>query len=199
MQEREITALAPCPERRQFGRLHISEPRICQIHLPQSGEVWTDRSILVNISLGGVYFRCHRRPPLEKDDIRYVTFAAGGSDYRDHHFGFQVVVVRTEQRQLDLPRFAAALKIISHPIYCHLHPSGQSEITRLDKPRLLYEHYRLNLKAREIIANTSEIRSDKTNIMREYLDKGFYGVKSARVTQTVVNNLLLEELLHLKK
>src|SRR4030065_597642 len=50
------TPLAFTPERRQFGRIHIAEPRICHACLTQSQELWIGQGLLVNISLGGIYF-----------------------------------------------------------------------------------------------------------------------------------------------
>ncbi len=73
MKTNNMTPSGPSFERRRFGRIHIYEPRRCNIHLPQSQELWTDQSILVNISLGGIYFVCDRQPPLEKNDICYLT------------------------------------------------------------------------------------------------------------------------------
>lgn len=84
----EDTPLALPAERRQFGRIHISEPRTCHVHLPQSQELWTGQGLLVNISLGGFYFVCDRQPPIEKDDICYLIFATPNTNIENYHFGF---------------------------------------------------------------------------------------------------------------
>jgi len=60
----------------------------------------------MNISLGGIYLVCDRQPPLEKNDIRYVTLGTPDTDPENHHLGFQVLVVRTEHRQREPHQFA---------------------------------------------------------------------------------------------
>jgi Anti-sigma-28 factor, FlgM/PilZ domain len=198
MKNTKVTALSPPRERRQFGRIKVCEPRICQVHLPQSRELWSEQSTLVNISLGGMYFICDRQPPLEKNDIRFLSFARLDPDLDNYHLGFRVLVVRTEYQQLDSPQFGVALKIISDPIYYQFNESDDRKITYLDKPRLMYQYYNLNRKAQEIVINTPEIRSDKIDNIKKYIDKGSYPVKSEAVTQRIMNNLFLEKKLHLK-
>ncbi|MBM4302525.1 MAG: PilZ domain-containing protein [Deltaproteobacteria bacterium] len=195
---KRVNPLKPLPERRRFGRIQISEPRVCHIHLPHSQELWTDQGILVNISLGGIYFVCDRQPPLEKDDIRYLTFDTPHPDHDNYRFGFHVLVVRSEQRQFDIPQFAVALRIISDPIYHSLQDRNKGEFTSLDKSRLMYQYYDLNKKAYEIITNTPEIRSEKTRNIKHFIDRGYYKIKSAKVTQSVINEMLLENILRLK-
>lgn len=194
-----VTPSAPSFERRRFGRIKISEPGICQIHLPQSQEFWTDRGILMNISLGGIYFLCDRQPPLEKNDIRYLTFGTPFPNPENHHFGFHVLVVRTEQRQFDLPQFAVAVRILSAPIYYSPHETNKRGSTSLDKPRLMYQYYDLNKKAYDIIAKTSEVRIDKVKNIRRYIETGSYNVQSEKVTQRIFNELLLVDILVQKK
>ena len=104
----EVTPLALPSERRQFGRINISEPRVCHVHLPQSQELWIGQGLLVNISLGGFYFVCDQQPPISKDDICYLTFVTPHSDIENYHFGFHVLVVRTGQMQLYHPQFSLA-------------------------------------------------------------------------------------------
>jgi hypothetical protein len=198
MKNSKVTALSPLRERRQFGRIKVCEPRICQVHLPQSRELWSDQGTLVNISLGGMYFVCDRQPPLEKNDIRFLSFDRVDPELDHYHLGFRVLVVRTEYQQLDSPQFGVALKIISDPIYYQFNEPDNRKITSLDKPRLMYQYYNLNRKAHEIVTNTSEIRSDKIDTIKEYIDKGSYQVRSESVTQRMINNLLLEKKLYLK-
>jgi anti-sigma28 factor (negative regulator of flagellin synthesis) len=187
------------PERRQSGRIHIFEPRICHVHLPQSQEVWTGQGLLVNISLGGFYFICDRQPPIAQDDICYLTFATPYSDPANYHFGFHVSVVRTGQMQLYYPQFALALKIISEPIYYSPYEDRKREITSLDKPRILYQYYDLNKKAYEIITNTPDVRTEKIYKIKKFIEKGSYEVKSEKIAQSVINDIFMEELLVDKK
>jgi anti-sigma28 factor (negative regulator of flagellin synthesis) len=198
MKIKQVTPLASCPERRRFGRIKVSEPRVCHIHLPQSKELWTDQGILMNISLGGIYLVCDRQPPLEKNDIRYVTLGTPYTETDNHHFGFHVLVVRTEHRQLDLPQFAVALRILSNPIYYPLQETNQRDFTSSDKARIMYQYYDLNKKAHEIISNTPEIRTEKIKDFKEYIEKGSYNVQSEKVTQRVINDLFMEKILIFK-
>jgi len=137
MRIKQVAPLASIPERRRFGRIKIAEPRICHIHLPQSKELWTDQGILMNISLGGIYLVCDRQPPLEENDIRYVTLGTPNTDPENHHLGFQVLVVRTEHRVLEPHQFAVALRIISDPIYYPLQGTNQRDFTSSDKARIM--------------------------------------------------------------
>ena len=195
MRIKQVNPLDSLPERRRFGRIHIAEPRVCHVHLPQSQELWTDQGILMNISLGGIYFLCDKQPPLEKDDIRFLTLHTPYSDPETHHLGFHVLVVRTEQRHLEPHQFAVALRIISDPIFCSLRETNKREFTASDKPRIMYQYYDLNKKAYKIISNTSEIRTDKINDIKAYIERGSYKVTTEKVTQRLINNLFLEKIL----
>jgi anti-sigma28 factor (negative regulator of flagellin synthesis) len=195
MKTKKVNPLDSLPERRRFGRIYIAEPRICRVHLPQSQQLWTDQGILVNISLGGLYFLCDKQPPLEKDDIRYVTLDIPYSDPEKHHLGFHVSVVRTEQRQREPHQFAVALRIISDPVYHSVQDSNQRDFTSPDKARIMYQYYDLNKKAYEIISHTPDIRTDKIKNIEDYIEKGFYNVTPERVTQSLINDLFLENFL----
>ena len=199
MRIKEVNPLDSLPERRQFGRIKIAEPRICHVHMPQSQELWTGQGILVNISLGGIYFVCDRQPPIEKDDICYLTFDTPYSDLENYHFGFHVSVVRTGKMQLNQPQFALALRIISDPLYYSPFENNKREFTSFDKPRILYQYYELNKKAYEIITNTPDVRTEKINKIKQFIEKGSYDVKTEIITQSVINDIFIEELLLAKR
>jgi anti-sigma28 factor (negative regulator of flagellin synthesis) len=186
-------------ERRHSGRIQISEPRICLVHLPQSQELWTGQGLLVNISLGGFYFVCDQQPPVAKDDICYLTFATPHSDFANYHFGFHVSVVRIGQMQLYQPQFALALKIISEPIYYSPSEDGKRKVTSLDKPRILYQYFNLNKKAYEVITNTPDVRTEKVNKIRLFVENGSYEIPSEKITQSVLNDIFLEDMLIAKR
>jgi anti-sigma28 factor (negative regulator of flagellin synthesis) len=191
--------LAFPPERRRFGRIQLSEPRICHVHLPQSQELWTGQGLLVNISLGGFYFVCDRQPPIAKDDICYLTLATPHQDRENYHFGFHVSVVRTGQVQIYHPQFAVALKVISEPVYYSSHDKNKREVTSLDKPRILYQYYNLNKKAYEIITNIPDVRTEKINKIKKFIETGSYQVNSDKITQSVINDIFMEERLLAKR
>jgi hypothetical protein len=185
-------------ERRRFGRIHIFEPRICHIHLPRSKELWTDQGILVNISLGGIYFICDHQPPLGKNDLCYLTLDNPHTDPRGHYLGFHGLVVRSEQVNVHLAEYAMALRIISQPIYYSPHKNNRSEYNSLDKFGIMYQYYDLNKKAYEIATNTSEIRKDKINKIKGVMGKGSYEVKSDKVTQSLISDIFLSDILRSK-
>jgi anti-sigma28 factor (negative regulator of flagellin synthesis) len=187
------------PERRRFGRIQISEPRICHVHLPESQELWTGQGLLVNISLGGFYFVCDQQPPVKKDDICYLTFATPYSDLENYRFGFHVIVVRTGQMQLYQPQFALALKIISEPVYYSTQEKNKREVTSLDKPRILYQYYDLNKKAYEIITNTPDVRTEKIIKIKKFIETGSYKVNFETIAQSVINDIFMEEQLLVKR
>jgi Anti-sigma-28 factor, FlgM len=181
------------PERRQFGRIHISEPKICQVHLPQSQELWTSQGLLVNISLGGFYFVCDQQPPVAKDDLCYITFATPYANLANYQVKFQVSVIRTGQIQPSQPQFALALKILTRPIYYSAYGNMKREVTSLDKPRILYQYYDLNKKAYAIITNTPDIRTEKINNIRQVIEKGSYEIKSDKISQSVINGIFMPD------
>jgi anti-sigma28 factor (negative regulator of flagellin synthesis) len=195
----DVNPVALHPERRQSGRIHVSEPRICHVHLPQSQEVWIGQGLLVDISLGGFYFVCDQQPPIAKDDICYLTFATPYSDLENYHFGFHVSVVRTGQMQLYQPQFALALKLISEPVYYSPYENRKREVTSLDKPRILYQYYDLNKKAYEIITNTPDVRTEKVIKINHFIENGSYDVRTAKITQSVINEIFMEDLLTAKR
>ena len=153
----------------------------------------------MNISLGGFYFVCDRQPPIEKDNICYLTCATPHSDIENYHFGFHVSVVRTGQMQLVHPQFAIALKIISEPIYYSPHESNKRIVTSFDKPRILYQYYDLNKKAYEIITNTPDVRTEKIKNIKKFIEKGSYKVKSEKIAQSVINDIFMKERFLLKQ
>jgi hypothetical protein len=182
-------------ERRRFGRIHIYEPRKCNIHLPQSRELWTDQGILVNISLGGIYLVCDRQPPLGKNDICYLTLNNPYADPNDHYLGLHVLVVRSEQVNVHLSEYAMALRIISDPICYSPYENRKGQDNPLDKLGMMYKYYDLNKKVYEIVTNTSEIRTEKTKHIKETIDNGSYDVQPDKVTESLINNLFIENIL----
>ncbi|OGR26430.1 MAG: hypothetical protein A2139_10385 [Desulfobacca sp. RBG_16_60_12] len=91
-----------------------------------------------------------------------------------------------------------ALRILSDPIFYPLQETNQREFTPLDKPRIMYQYYDLNKKAYEIISNTPEIRPERIKYIKGFIERGSYQVKSEEVTQSVINDLCMEQIL-LKK
>ena len=192
MVNKKGTCLAPPPERRRFGRIKISEPRLCQVHIPHSQELWTGQGIVVNISLGGICLVCPQQPPIEKNDIFYLTLDSPDSETDNAYFRFHVSVVRTGKMQLDHAQFELGLKILSAPVYFAPLEETKQELTLFDKTKILYKYYDLNKKAYDIIINTPEIRSDKINNIKKFVDKGSYQINSEKLTQQVINDILLE-------
>jgi hypothetical protein len=186
-------------ERRRFGRLQISEPRLCQVHIPRSQEVWTGEGTLVNISLGGIYLVCHEQPPIGKNDICYVALDTSDSDTDNSYFRFHVSVVRSGEAQREQAQFGLGLKILSAPIYFSNYDHNQQELTSLDKTYIMYKYFDLNKKAYNIVLNTPETRSDKINNLRNIIEKGSYNVNAIKFDKRVINEIILENIGLLRK
>jgi hypothetical protein len=181
-------------ERRRFGRIKISEPRLCQVHIPRSQEVWTGEGTLVNISLGGIYLLCHQQPPIGKNDICYLALDTSDSDTDNSYFRFHVSVVRSGEAQLEQAQFGLGLKILSAPIYFSHYDHNQQQLTSADKTYIMYKYFDLNKKAYNIILNTPEIRSDKINNIRNIIEKGSYNVNAIKFDKRVINDIILENI-----
>jgi hypothetical protein len=153
----------------------------------------------VNISLGGIYLVCHHQPPIDKNDICYLTFDTPDSDTENSYFKFHVSVVRTEQTQLDHSQFGLGLKILSDPVYFSPYENNNPGITLLDKLQIMYKYYDLNKKAYDIIINAPEIRADKINNIRQNIENGSYMLNPNKFTQRVINDIFLENIGYLKK
>ena len=112
--------------------------------------------------------------------------------------GFMSQWFALSKMQLNQPQFAVALRIISEPIYYSPYENNKREFTSLDKPRIMYQYYDLNKKAYEIITNTPDIRTDKIKDFKEYIEKGSYNVQSEKITQRMINDIFMEQMLLFK-
>jgi len=161
------------PERRQFGRLKISEPSLCQVYVPQFRKLLVYRGLIKNISLGGLYFVCDDRPPLKKDDIRHLIFNVIYNYHKLYRLKFHGLVVRTEN---DGAQFGVALKLLSDPIYYPLKDIEDGELAFLDKTRILCQNYELYRKAYEVIKATPDIRIKIIDNIKNCLDHNLYQI-----------------------
>ena len=187
--------IAHFPEKRQFGRVNIAEPKICQVHLPQSQELWENQVVILNISLGGIYFASDKPLPLEKGDIRYLTFDTIRKDQEIYRLVFHIEVVRTKVGQNDLSQFAAALRLLSDPMYYPVNDINIRDFSLMDKTRILYQYYQLNRRVYEIIQKTPEVRTDRINKLKERIDRGLYEIPPIKLAQTVTDDLLEDNIL----
>ncbi len=186
-------------EKRQFRRVSISEPQICQIHVPQSPKLWVNQGIIRNISLGGIFFVCDKELPIEKEDIRDLILDVLYNEHKLYRLTLQGLIVRTEKGLLDPSQFAVAFKFLSDPIYCPLKESNYMEFMCSDKTRILYQHYQLFRKASEIIKKTPEIRPERIDNIRECIDQGLYKIEPAKLAQIFTDNLLKDNIVIHKK
>lgn len=182
--------IPPFQEKRQFGRIKISEPQICHVQVPQSQNFWKNHGIIRNICLEGIYFICDSPPPLEKNEINNLTLDILYNDQRIYRLKFHGLVVRTEDNQADCSQFAVALKFLSDPVYIQLKEVNYREFPFVDKTRLLYQYYQLNRKAHEIIQKTPEIREERINSIKERIDKGLYKIEPEKLSQGLTDNIL---------
>jgi anti-sigma28 factor (negative regulator of flagellin synthesis) len=57
----------------------------------------------------------------------------------------------------------------------------------------------LNKKAYEIITNTPDVRTEKINKIRRFIEKGSYSVEPEKIAQSVINDIFMEERLLVKR
>jgi len=104
-------------ERRRFPRLNTSLPIAYHVCNPESGEMWLGQGLLKNISIGGLYFTCEARPPIEVGHIRdfdFDTTMPPGVDC-DADLALRGRVVRIEQPGLESAPFGIAVQFV-HPL-----------------------------------------------------------------------------------
>jgi hypothetical protein len=167
-------------EKRQFGSLKISEPSLCQVYVPQSRKLLVYRGLIKNISLGGIYFVCDEKPPLKKDDIRYLIFNVIYNYHKLYRLKFHGLVVNIE---IIGSQFGVALKLISDPIYYPLKDIDDNELPFLDKTRILYQNYELYRRAYEVIKTTPNIRIDKIDNIKNRLSHNLYQVDPIKLAK----------------
>jgi hypothetical protein len=186
-------------ERRQFGRVIIPEPAISQVYVPQSQKLWENQGSIRNISLGGIYFLCDEEPPFGKDAIRHLILDAVHNNQKIYRLQFHGVIVRIEDPLRDSFQVAIALKFLSDPLYYPLTATNYAELPVLDKVRLMYQYYRLNLKAHEIIKGAPDIRPERIEQIKQRIKQNVYGLKSEEFARQVTSNLLEENQVSRKK
>jgi hypothetical protein len=185
-------------EKRQFGRVIIPEPGISQVYVPQSQKLWENQGCIHNISLGGIYFLCDEEPPFGQDAIRHLILDAIHKDQKIYRLQFHGVIVRIEDGLRDSSH-AIALKFLSDPLYYPLTDTNYGELPALDKVRLMYQYYRLNLKAHEIIKGTPDIRPHRIEDLMKRVQQHLYGIEPEKLAQRVTGNLLAENRVIRKK
>lgn len=97
--------------------------------------------------------------------------------------------------QLTRPKFSMAVKIISEPVYYSPYYKRYREVTSIDKPRILYQYYDLNKKAYEIITNTPEVQTEKIKNIKRSIESGSYDVKYDKITQNIINDIFMDDIL----
>jgi hypothetical protein len=173
------------PQRRQFGRLNIPQPALCQLYVPTDRERKGYKGLIKNISLEGVYFVCDEKPPLKKDDIRHLIFNIIYDFRKIFRLKFHGLIMRTENND---SQFGVAFKSLSDPIYYPL-KEIKDQIPSLDKMRLMYQNYDLYKKAHELIQNTPDIRTAKIDNIKSRLDHNLYQIDPTKLARFMTINL----------
>jgi hypothetical protein len=178
--------MPPFREKRQYGRIRIPEPTLCQVYIHKSRKLMVYRGLIKNISLGGMYFICNEKLPLEKDDIRHLIFNVIYNYKRIYRLKFRATVVRIENTG---SQFATALKFLSDPIYYRLEKSDDSLSPSLDKIRILYQNYQLFRKAYDVIKTTPEIRPEKIDNIKKRLEHNLYQIDQIKLAHSMTIDL----------
>jgi PilZ domain/Anti-sigma-28 factor, FlgM len=169
-------------QKRQFGRIKIHKNTLCEIHIPQAEKIIVYRGCIKNISLGGIFFVCDEKPPLEKNDIRHLIFLVLHNCQKTYQLNFHALVVRTEKFS---DQFGVALKFLSDPMYCFLEQVEDSNSPLLDKTRVMYQNYLLCKKSDEIIRQTPDIRTEKIKNIKKLLDQDAYQIDLTELANSI--------------
>ncbi len=172
-------------EKRQFGRIKISEPTICQVYLPQSRKFRTYQGLIKTISLGGIYFVCDEKLPLEKDDVRHLIFNVIYNYQKIYRLKLHALVIRTDNGG---SKFAVAVKFLSDPIYYPLNKIDR-ELPFLDKTRIMYQNYAVYKKAYELIKKTQDIRTERINTIKQSIDQDLYKIDHNQLARFITDSL----------
>ena len=176
--------MPPFKEKRQLGRVKIIEPTICQVYIPQSREFKRYPGLIKNISLGGIYFVCYEKLPLEKDDIQHLIFNVIYDHQKIYRLNFHALAVRTENWG---SKFGVAIKFLSDPIYYPLKEIDR-ELPFLDKIRIMYQNYGLYRKVHEIIKKTPEIRNELIDNIKNLIDQDLYKMDQIEIAHSMTAN-----------
>jgi Anti-sigma-28 factor, FlgM len=176
----------PIKERRQFGRTNIIQPTICQMYIPKSGKLREYRCTIKNICLGGMYFICDEKPPLEEDEIRHLIIDTIFNYQKIYRLKIYGIVARTKNEEC---QFAVAIKFLSDPIYYPIKNIKDGDFPFLDKIRIMYGNYELNKIVSDIIKNTPDIRIEKINAIKESIDQGSYILEPIKLARCITVNL----------
>jgi hypothetical protein len=104
-------------EKRRFPRIYTDAPIKCRACLSETGESWSEKGIMKNISLGGVYIRGKPPPLLKLGDIQEFTITTVPGPYFDYisRFSARGKVVRTEPPELGSPDCGIAIQFLTPP------------------------------------------------------------------------------------
>ena len=172
------TQVSPFHEKRQFERIEIPESIVCKIYIPQSQKLWGNQGKIKNISLGGIYFTCDEKPPLEKNDIRHLIIDALYNEQKLYRLEFHGLVVRIEKRG---SQFGVAVKFLADHIYYPNLENKTGHFLGLDKNRILNQHFQLYKKAYEIIKKAPDLRNKKVKNIKERIDQNLYEIHTKDV------------------
>jgi len=178
--------IATYQERRRFGRIKISEPTPCQVCIPKSGKIREYRGLIKNISLGGIYFVCNEKIPLEKDDIRHLIFNVIYCYQKIYRLKFHGLVIRTDYKD---SQFGVALQLLSDPVYYPLGEIKDGEFPYMDKTRILYQNYELYKMAYEVVKRTPIIRTEKIDSIKKRLAHKLYQIDKNKLASSMTSNL----------
>jgi PilZ domain-containing protein len=104
-------------ESRQHTRLDFSLPMEVQVQFTNPDGSWQSAAILMNFSLGGLYFECETLPQVKPGNIAEFTFKAIPSQYRDNDSPIRAraVVKRLESLAAGLANFGVAVEFLTGP------------------------------------------------------------------------------------
>jgi anti-sigma28 factor (negative regulator of flagellin synthesis) len=177
-------------EKRQFGRVEISQPITYEVYVLQYPDLWRNQGQIRNISLGGLYFDCEGKPPLGKNDTGLLAFDALYNDLKIYRLMIHGLVVRTDYDGYGGSQFPLALQFCSDPVYCPLVEKNYVKLSSFDETRILCQNYNLYKKAHEVIKQTPDIRTHKINNLKQLIDLDAYKIDQKKLAQRFIDSLI---------
>ncbi|MFZ0050404.1 MAG: PAS domain-containing protein [Desulfobaccales bacterium] len=110
-------------ERRIFPRIYKSLRFEYQVQLQGSEDSFSNRAIMKNISMGGMYFMSETAPILQPDNIADFIFKFQpdqAKPFTTHIIRAKGKVKRIEQPTKKSPNFGIALEFLARPVFTHL-------------------------------------------------------------------------------
>jgi hypothetical protein len=105
--------IGPGMEKRNYPRLDVDLPMAYLIHSPDSDKISAGMGMLINISQGGMFFKCPPPLPIDEGDIRDFIFDTNPIMWHNTRLKALGKVVRLEPPEENYFDFGIAIQFLS--------------------------------------------------------------------------------------